>query len=103
MPKCKMSNCREEAVPFGKRYCPRHKAEYERKQREYAAIQRTLRDCECCGIKLSKTRHDAGETLCGDCAEVVRKEYAEQRKQRAFDEAATVEELKNWMREHMSI
>ena len=103
MPKCKMSNCREEAVPFGKRYCPRHKAEYERKRREYAEIQRTLRDCERCGVKLSKARHDAGETICGDCAVVVRKEYSEQRKQRAFNEAATVEELKNWMREYMSI
>lgn len=103
MPQCKKDNCREEAVPLGKRYCPRHKAEYERKRREYAEIQRTLRDCECCGGKLSKARHDAGETLCADCAEVVRKNYAEQRKNRAFNEASTVEELKNWMREHMSI
>ena len=69
MPRCKKSDCREEAVPFGKRYCPTHMAEYKRKQREYEEVRKTLRNCECCGDTLTKTKHDAGETLCWSCDE----------------------------------
>lgn len=103
MPQCKMSNCREPALPTGKRYCAHHKAEYLRKQREYEAIQATLRICGCCGEKLSKTRHDNGEDLCGTCwqAEVDRAER--NRKTRQFNDATTVEELKAWMREYMRL
>jgi|SRR6478735_7570549 len=101
MPKCKKSDCREPALPYGKRYCAAHKAEYERKQREYAEMQKTLRKCVVCGNHLSKTRHDNGETCCGKCAAYHEAFDAEFEKRRAFDRAETVEALKDWMRQYL--
>ncbi len=111
MPKCKMSNCREEAVPYGKRYCPHHMQQYKRKQAEYAAISATLRQCACCGEKLTKTSHDRGDLMCRSCEERVTEEklqnaYAEKRlarkreKDEAFERANSVDELKDWIKRY---
>ena len=112
MPQCKVSGCREEAVPTGKRYCPAHKALYEAKQREYNEIQKTLRCCEDCGEKLSKTRHDAGEVKCGRCfqeseAARIESEEAGRRHREKMDRLAeldaceTVSQLRDYIRRHL--
>ena len=105
MPRCKKSDCREEAVPFGKRYCPTHMAEYKRKQREYEEVRKTLRNCECCGDTLTKTKHDAGETLCWSCdekrIEQIEIESALCLKINQLDEASTLDELKTWIKDHL--
>lgn len=108
MPQCKKSNCREEAVPFGKRYCPQHMREYKAKQAEYEQVKTTLRDCSCCGEKLTKTAHDRGDMLCFGCSVAADRRRTEERlqrdrervKQRKMDEleaASTVADLKTWI------
>jgi len=102
MAKCKLSNCREEAVTFAaKRYCPAHLAEYKRKQREFLAVRATLRCCETCGEKLTKTGNDNGDTLCRSCQTEARTKRLAELKQRQFDSAETVEALKDWMRKYL--
>jgi hypothetical protein len=97
MPKCKKSNCREPALPTGKRYCAAHKIEYERKQREYQQLQLTLPGCPTCGERLSKTRADNGETICGDCDRRQAEENRKYAARAAFAEINTVEGLKSWL------
>ena len=101
MPQCKMSNCREPALPTGKQYCAHHQSEYLRKQREYAAVQATLRKCECCGQPLTLTRHNNGENLCNSCSEVENQRRAVLRKEERFEEASTVDDLKSWIKEYL--
>lgn len=101
MPKCKLSNCREEAVPYGKRYCPAHKAVYEAKKRAYAEVAATLPDCLDCGRKVSPNRASAGEIRCTDCGhrheERRRRAVFEQERFEALDSAASVQEIKEWL------
>ncbi len=112
MPKCKKSGCCEEAVPYGKRYCPHHMQEYRRNQAEYEAIYATLRCCEQCGEKLTKTGHDRGDRLCRSCEERQEQEriqnhYAsiriEQRRKKIadLDAAQTVDSLREWIKTYM--
>jgi hypothetical protein len=65
MPQCKLPHCKEEAVPYGKRYCPAHKAAYQMKQSEYRAWRELLPDCadeDCSGKVL-----EDNETFCTSC------------------------------------
>lgn len=113
MPKCKMSICQAEAVPGApKRYCSWHLSEYLRKQREYAAIQRTLRCCEVCGGKLTKTSHDRGDTRCRDCQAEADAAAAENARYRAEQDAKrarllelsnclTIDDLKRFIINHL--
>lgn len=113
MPKCKLGHCREEAVPFGKRYCPKHLAEYKAKRAEYERIQATLRCCDACGEKLTKMAHDRGDRLCQGCqeraavAEAAARRRAEHRRfetQRLDDLEAcqSVDDLKAFILRYMS-
>lgn len=105
MPQCKKSGCREPALPTGKRYCARHKQEYLEKQMAYEVVRATLPDCTCCGVKLSKTRADAGESICGLCAQRLAKEQAEYDEREALNNelnaCKTVGDLRNFIREHL--
>lgn len=105
MPQCKKDGCKTEAVPFGKRYCPSHLAEYKAKQAAYAALRATLPACPQCGDKLSKTRADAGETLCGSCAATNAERQRERDMQEQLDweldRCETVEDLKAFIRERL--
>jgi uncharacterized Zn finger protein (UPF0148 family) len=97
MPKCKLNNCREEAVPYGKRYCPAHKAAYEAKQREYRKRAAEAPKCPDCG-----TAPLFGDRVrCPDCQRDEDARQAYYTKQMQFDEAQTVEELKDWIRKYM--
>lgn len=108
MPKCKKSFCREEAVPYGKRYCPTHMHEYKEKQREFDRISATLRCCTFCGEKLTKTGHDRGDLMCRSCseaklladAEAARREDVRLTRQRIREElesATNIEDLRSWI------
>lgn len=115
MPQCKMSGCREQAVPGGrkwgsKRYCKAHGEAYHRKQVEHAAIARTLPDCEShiapdCAGKVSPTRVAAGKTICAQCEalgdHLDARYIEEQRKRFQLDTAQDVESLKEWIRKYL--
>lgn len=101
MPQCKRDGCREQAVPFGKRYCPEHMAQYRAKQKEYQDWQASAPKCKCCGGVMTRTRVDNGTTICGDCEAEQEEQASRYRKQQAFDNAETVEELKWWIRTYM--
>ena len=97
MPQCKRDGCSEEAVPYGKRYCPKHKAEYEAKRKAYhmrAAAAPKCPDCE-------ETPLFGDRERCNDCQRDEDARQAYYTKQRQFDEAQTVEELKDWIRKYM--
>lgn len=66
MPQCKLANCRLEAVPGGKRYCPEHLARYHARKREYERVKATLPLCAC-GCRLTKTQADRGDIMCASC------------------------------------
>ena len=113
MPQCKKACCREQAVyhrRWGhKRYCEAHGHAYADKRDKALAIRARMPDCESgisrsCEGKLSPARHGAGETVCRWCAEEarelrIRDEY-ERRKQQRFNDARTVGELKDWLKEY---
>lgn len=80
MPQCKLANCRLEAVPGGKRYCPEHLARYHERQREYERVRATLPLCAC-GVRLTKTAADRGDILCAGCWDAFER-------QKALDQAA---------------
>lgn len=102
---CKIDGCREQAVVdrgWGhKRYCTYHGERYVAKKASYEAIKQQLRDCLQCGDKLSKTRHDNGEALCGNCAtrnaasDAVASE--ERRREQQLVAATTLHEFKEWV------
>lgn len=101
MPQCKMAYCREPALPTGKRYCAHHRAEYDRKKREYEKVAATLRCCETCGDRLSKTGHDRGDVYCMTCQQQEAAQRAVDQKHFLFRTAETVEDLKAWMQEYL--
>jgi hypothetical protein len=100
MPKCKRDYCNEQAVPYGKRLCPKHLAEYHQKQRAYMAVQATLRSCRC-GAKLTKTAHDRGDTLCASCQRAEDDARAESAKRDRLYAAETVDDLRDWIAEYV--
>lgn len=110
VPQCKLSNCREPALPTGKRYCAQHRAEYDAKQRKYAEIQKTLPYCasrtspECTG-KLSLTRAEAGDDTCLQCQiadeQLAQEQNAVHDKIMSLESAESIDDLKAWLREHV--
>ena len=114
MPQCKMSNCREPALPTGKRYCAKHKDEYLRKQR--AAEARPV--CAGgCGNKTSRMDpRNMWTPLCGRCQQdreaaerlAVHEENERDRidnvrtlRSLGLSEANSVGALKAWLEEHV--
>lgn len=95
MPKCKLSNCREEAVPYGKRYCPFHLAEYNRKQREYRERAEAAPKCPDCGV--APLLHE-GYIRCRACQDHRDQQERAAARQELFDGIDTLEELKDWIR-----
>lgn len=102
MPQCKVNGCREQARPIGKRYCEKHYQEYLAKQKLHRERQAALPDCEsgiapACQGKVSQTRVDLGLTICGNCEHEINRLSDENAKEQEFQDAETVEELKEWM------
>lgn len=112
MAKCKLDRCSEAAVsgPWRKRYCAEHGARYLEKQRAYAKIAATLPACasgiapDCTG-KLSVARHEAGDDVCLQCQRrgesLAAEQYARYARMASFENAETVHELKEWIKEYM--
>lgn len=99
MAKCKKDGCREEAVPFEKRYCVRHLDQYKRRRAE--ALERELAKPLCSRCGHARVREEGD--LCRECAEIKREENAMVIKARSFYDVKTVEELKEWMIQHMGV
>ena len=111
MPQCKKDYCKEPAVdgPWRKQYCREHGEAYLAKRKEYQKNRALLPDCAGnCGAKARVTRlypdgplvpFDHG--LCLECEKLSEEQEADHRKQRAFESAETVEELKDWIRDHL--
>lgn len=115
MPKCKKSCCREQAVynkRWGhKRYCATHGHAYADKRDAALAARAKMPDCQSgispsCAGKISQSMWDQGLRVCHWCEEEARKLQAryeyEERKQKRYAEARTVEELKAWIMDYMS-
>lgn len=108
MAQCKLSDCRERAVtgPWRKRYCQTHGERYLKRQREYAARQKTFPDCasgiapDCAG-KVSLARQKYGHGVCTQCEAAGEVLDRARQKARAFENAETVHDLKEWIREHL--
>lgn len=103
MPQCKRSDCREPALPTGKRYCKAHRAEYDRKRAEALVRQAALPECRepRCTNKVPRSSTEHGVHICHDCEDARLRREAEYTKQRQFEDATTVEALKEWMRKYM--
>lgn len=110
MPQCKRNDCREPAIPGGKRYCIEHMQAYLARRRE--AEKRPM--CSGgCGQKTARTDpEDAFSPLCGACVQereakrdtaeaAARRQDWEHERMTAFDNAETVRELKEWIKDYM--
>jgi hypothetical protein len=114
MPRCKKDGCRAQAIyhrRWGhKRYCEQHGHAYADRRDSALVARARMLDCESgispsCSGKVKPLRQSQGHTTCFQCEEAAeelnrRHEY-ERRKQQQFDDAKTVEEIKEWIRKYM--
>jgi reverse gyrase len=63
MPICKISGCREQAQPYGKRLCPEHEARRAAKAKAYFAKPK----CQFCGTQHTDNKNDYGVPECPTC------------------------------------
>jgi len=109
MTQCKRDGCKQTAVhgPWNKRYCQDHGEDYLTKRRDYWLAWGTIPACLMCNdkVKVHRLTHGgplvAEGNLCPKCAHNARLQDDANRKQRQFDQAETVEDLKSWMREYI--
>jgi hypothetical protein len=114
MPQCKKDGCREQAIyhpRWGhKRYCEAHGHAYADKRDTALVARAKMNDCESgispsCEGKVRPSRWDQGITVCRWCEEEVqelqRQHEYETRRQERYDNAQTVEDLKQWIEEYM--
>ena len=114
MPKCKKDGCGEQAIPHRrwghKRYCETHGHAYADKRDSALKARARRPDCQSgispsCEGKISAQQHRDGHTMCRWCeAEVMelqRQHDYERRKQQRFEDARTVEEIKDWIRDYL--
>lgn len=66
-------------------------------QQKWEKVRDVVPACYRCGGSISVTEFRGGADICKDCQHV----KDEDDKMRSFDETETVEELKDWIREHM--
>lgn len=92
--------CKEEAVPGGKRYCKKHKAEYLQKRAEYLKRAEVAPKCGHCGAPIF-IPNQPKEGLCKIChaqeEQRIKQQLRERTKAIQLSEAKTVEELKEWI------
>lgn len=63
MPQCKISGCREQAQPHGKRLCPEHAKRRDEKRKVYFAKPQ----CVFCRTQHTDLTNDAGVPECSTC------------------------------------
>lgn len=114
MPQCKKDGCREQAVYHrrwgNKRYCETHGHAYADKRDTALVARAKMNDCESgispsCEGKVRPSRWEQGHTVCRWCEEeaqeLQRQHEYETRRQERYDNAQTVEDLKQWIEEYM--
>ena len=98
MPMCKISGCREQAQPYGKRLCPEHEARRKAKAQAYFAKPK----CEFCGTQHTDNKNNQGIPECPTCRNARwDREFEESKKNQIVDElmaCSDLEELKNFIR-----
>ena len=113
MPQCKKSGCRELAIyhrRWGhKRYCEAHGHAYADKRDAALKRRAEMPDCESgispsCEGKVSLRRQTCGKTVCRWCEEAAqelqRRYEWEHSKQQRLNNARTVDDLRDWIRDY---
>jgi len=99
MPRCKKDGCREEAVPGGKRYCVEHMAQYKANAAAYDARARAAPKCPVCRTAPLFN----GREVCSACEAADNALAKHNQTAFFFNQAETVEDLKAWLRDHLSL
>jgi ribosomal protein L37AE/L43A len=101
MPRCKISGCREQAQPYGKRLCPEHAKRRDEKRKIYFAKPK----CEFCGTQHTDNKNDQGVPECPTCRNARwEREYEQNKKNQIVDElmdCKDVQELKLFILQHL--
>ena len=114
MTQCKKDGCREQAVATGERLCPAHtaalKAALKARRAKYERDGQNLPLCCDCGVKRVRAArlHPGKDALlvpisdrCQSCSDRNVQESADDLKAWQLDQAETVEQLKDWIREYL--
>jgi len=110
MTQCKRDGCREQAVATGKRLCPAHTAALKARRAKYERDGQNLPLCCDCGVKRVRAAriHPGKDALlvpisdrCQSCSDRNVQKSADDLKAWQFDQAETVEQLKDWLREYL--
>jgi hypothetical protein len=98
MPQCKISGCREQAQPYGKRLCPKHEAARATKAKAYFSKPK----CQFCGTQHTDNKNDLGAPECPTCRnDRLVKDAAHAKKNQIVNELMTcssLDELKDFIR-----
>jgi ribosomal protein L37AE/L43A len=98
---CKISGCREQAQPYGKRLCPEHEARRKEKAKIYFAKPK----CQFCGTQHTDNKNDQGIPECPTCRNARFERDLERAKKNAiFDElmiCSTLDDLKAFIAVHL--
>lgn len=101
--KCLIGGCNEFAFhgPWRKQRCKAHGASMVEKRKIYDERRRSAPRCNSCGVEplIGDFRLELG--ICQDCEKQKNELNAECEKQREFDEAFTVDDLKSWITRYM--
>ena len=110
MTQCKRDGCREQAVATGERLCPAHSAALKAKRGKYERDALNLPLCCDCGVmRVRAARLPPGKDAllvpisdrCHSCSDRDAQKSADDLKAWEFDQAETVEQLKDWIREYL--
>ena len=101
MPLCKISGCREQAQPYGKRLCPEHEARRAAKAKAYFAKPK----CQFCGTQHTENKNDQGVPECKSCRnDRFDREYEQSKKDAIVGElmdCSDLDQLKNFILIHL--
>lgn len=98
MPMCKISGCREQAQPYGKRLCPEHEITRAAKAKAY----RSKPLCQFCRTQHTNNENNQGVPECPSCRNARHdREFEQSKKNQIVDElmeCSDLEELKEFIR-----
>jgi NAD-dependent SIR2 family protein deacetylase len=96
--KCKIGGCKRQAEhgPWRGQYCSAHGEDVVAKRLAAETRRREAPKCPQCGAPMF-----IGVDRCSRCAEKRQGRIAADEKRNSFNEAETVEELKDWMNRYM--
>jgi hypothetical protein len=101
MPQCKISGCKEQAQPYGKRLCTTHAKRREEKRKIYFAKPK----CQFCGTQHTDNKNDLGVPECPTCRNArYEREHEQNKKNQIVDElmaCSDLDELKEFVRYYL--